>query len=188
MILKRFIAYLIDILVVFVIFITLQNLLPKNNDIVNLNHELKEYQEKYLNKEISLKEYFDEFNYINYQIDKKNIIYSGIYFALVCLYFIIIPVLSKGKTLGLSIFKLRIEGENIIRLIIRNIITNGLLYMLLNTILVKALNYNLYLYIMTILALTQILLVIISSFMIIYKRDRMGLQDILSKTKIIEEV
>lgn len=184
---KRFIAYVIDIMIVFLIFMILVKLLP-NNNVNNLNHELQVVQENFLNEEISSKEYISNFLQINYQIDNETSIYSGIYLMLICLFFIVIPTITKGKTIGLYIFKLKIDKPSVNILLKRNIIVNGILYLLLTTILVKILDYKLYFIIATILGFIQILLVIISAIMVIYRKDKKGLQDILSKSEIIKEV
>jgi len=186
---KRFLAYLIDITILILILITLDYFLPKDNINQELNLSLSQLEEQLLKKEITYNEYVTEFSKINYLIDKNNVIYSALNILLVCIYFVIIPVITKGKTLGLHILKIKIKGNlNINSLLLRNIFTNGILYMILNLILVYILKDKSYFIGITILGFIQILLVLISSFMIIYRKDKRGLQDIFSKTSIIEEV
>ena len=188
--LKRFLAYIIDILVLLVLFILLYKILPENTYIKEKNHELNVIEEKVLNNEIDYDEYWNEFIQINYEIDKEKALYSGLNVLLVCLYFIIIPVLTDGKTLGLYLMRLRIKADKkltVQNLFMRNILTNGILYMVICLIIVSFLKPKAYFYSISILGFIQILLVIISTFMIIYKQTGMGLQDIISKTKIIED-
>jgi len=186
---KRFLAYLIDITILILILITLDYFLPKDNINQELNLSLSQLEEQLLKKEITYNEYVTEFSKINYLIDKNNVIYSALNILLVCIYFVIIPVITKGKTLGLHILKIKIKGNlKINNLLLRNIFTNGILYMILNLILVYILKDKSYFIGITILGFIQILLVLISSFMIIYRKDKRGLQDIFSKTSIIEEV
>lgn len=189
---QRFLAYIIDFMVVFIILITLQKLLPKSNKIIELNHDMSILNEKLLKEEIMYQEYSSEFAKITYQIDKENVIKNGINILLVCLYFVIIPYITKGYTIGLSIMKLKLTGPDnrlkLNQLLIRNIITSGLLFMVVSLLFVCIFQNQTYFISITILGIMQLLLVIISAFMIIYRKDKRGLQDIISQTKIIKEV
>ena len=183
---KRLLAYIIDTLLLGVIFIILYKLIPINNEVIPLNHSLKELEEKFLNGTILFREYFSNYIQISYNIDKLNMIQIAINLLLVSFYFIIIPILTKGYTLGLYLFNLKIDGKlNFKNLFMRSIIINGLLFMISSVIAISFLNYKYYFITITILGFIQFLLVIISIFMIIYRKDKRGLQDIISNTKII---
>lgn len=188
----RFSAYLIDLMIIGLIFIIIYHFLPQSSEIQNLNHEITLQNEQLLNHTIRYSEYFHSFSKITYQLDRTNILYSGLNILLICFYFIIIPLLNKGKTLGLYILGLQIESEdnhlNMMQLFIRNLIVNGLFYLILSFIFIRFLQNETYFITITILGIIQILLVIISIFMILYRKDKRGLQDILSQTKITKEV
>lgn len=186
---KRLLAYVIDILVIFLIFFVLYNLLPSNNEIIELNHKLKQLEEQLFNQQINFGKYLEQFIKISYQIDKSNVLLSAINILLVIVYFIIVPMFTKGKTLGLYLMNLKIKSEEnlkIFSLFIRNIFTTGILYMMICLFMIFLVKSTPYFIIITILGFIQILLVIISSFMVIYRKDKKGLQDILSNTVIIE--
>lgn len=181
---KRFLAYIIDILIVLVICSIINNIIP-NTKINELNHSLNVITENVLNNEISMKEYLSNYIYVNYLIDKSNVLSTILNLVVLIIYFIIVPLLNGGKTIGLSILKLKIAGNvNFKNLFIRNIITTGILYIILNILLIFILKYKNYFIMLSILAFIQFLLVIISTFMVIYKKDEKGLQDILSNTYI----
>lgn len=188
---RRFSAYLIDLMVIGMIFMIIYYFLPQNN-IQELNHDLTIINEQLLNKQINYNTYIDEFSKITYQIDQEQVLFSGLNILLICFYFIIIPLMNHGKTLGLYILGLKISEDdghlNMNHLFLRNLITNGLLYMISALLLVHFLDYKTYFISITILGFIQILLVIISIFMILYRKDKKGLQDLISKTKIIREV
>lgn len=185
---KRFLAYVLDILILSIIFMLIYYFLPTNYEVQELNHSLASINEQVLNNQIEFNEYFNMFSQVTYQLDKANILYSGFNILLVCIYFVIVPVLTEGYTLGLYIFGLKITKKDkkisINDLLIRNLITNGLLYMIISLILVSLVNAKTYFIMITILGFIQILLVIISTFMILYRKDKRGLQDIISKTTI----
>lgn len=189
---RRFSAYLIDLMIIGLIFIIIYYFLPQNSEIQNLNHNLAFQNEQLLNHTIRYSEYFHSFSKITYQLDQMNILYSGLNILLISFYFIIIPLLNKGRTLGLYIVELQIKSNkkslNIFQLFIRNFVANGLLYLMLSFLFVHFIKNETYFIAITILGIIQILLVIISIFMIIYRKDKRGLQDILSQTKITKEV
>ena len=189
---RRFSAYLIDLMIIGLIFIIIYYFLPQNSEIQNLNHNLAFQNEQLLNHTIRYSEYFHSFSKITYQLDQMNILYSGLNILLISFYFIIIPLLNKGRTLGLYIVGLQIKSNkkslNIFQLFIRNFVSNGLLYLMLSFLFVHFIKNETYFIAITILGIIQILLVIISIFMIIYRKDKRGLQDILSQTKITKEV
>ena len=189
---RRFSAYLIDLMIIGLIFIIIYYFLPQNSEIQNLNHNLAFQNEQLLNHTIRYSDYFHCFSKITYQLDQMNILYSGLNILLISFYFIIIPLLNKGRTLGLYIVGLQIKSNkkslNIFQLFIRNFVANGLLYLMLSFLFVHFIKNETYFIAITILGIIQILLVIISIFMIIYRKDKRGLQDILSQTKITKEV
>ena len=181
---KRFVAYLIDITIVLLICTILYCLIP-NININEYNHSLNEFSEQVLNNKISIYGYITNSFRINYLISKTTSVYIALNIMLNIIYFIIIPIYTKGKTIGLALFKLKISGKITFKsMFIRNIFTTGIIYMILNVLLVNVLDYKLYTIIIAILSFIQLLLVILSTSMIIYRRDKKGMQDIYSKTYI----
>lgn len=189
---RRIGAYLIDLVIVVFILSAVYYFLPKKDHIQQLNHELTELNEQVLNKSISYSTYFKNFADITHQIDYEQSLYTGIDILLICLYFIIIPTLNKGRTLGLYILGLKIEDQSghlkFIHLLIRNLIINGILYMLVCFTCAYFMSGVPYFVVISIFGIIQILLVFISLFMILYRHDHKGLQDILSNTFITREV
>ena len=184
---KRFLAFIIDIILVTVLCLIICNLMA-NKETKILNNKLDIITDQVLSNEISNKNYLSDYFYINYKIDKINIVSEMISFFIIIFYFIIVPVYTKGQTLGLKLMKLKIKGKvSIQNMFRRNIITIGLLIYIAKIILIYVLNYKMYYIIMFILLFIQLLLVIISTFMILYNEDKKGLQDKLSST-YIEEV
>ena len=67
----------------------------------------------------------------------------------------------------------------------RSIIDIGLLYSLITVFLVQIVDYKTYFFTLVIFGIIQFLLVIISIFMILYRRDKRGLQDIFSRSNVV---
>ncbi len=186
---KRFIAYLIDFVFVMSIMMIINYFLIKIDNTFIMNN-INDITEKYLENRISFSKYFEQYSIYLNELDKRNIIFNLINFLLIFLYFVILPIVTNGKTLGKSILKIKIKRKdnkklNIINTMIRSIITVGLLYMLVSFITLYLVDSKIYFLILIILGFIQILLVIISGFMILYRHDKRGLQDILSKSNVI---
>ena len=180
---KRLIAYLIDIIIISLIISIIGLLLP--NIGINYNHDLNLLNESFLKGNITMHQFLSDYAYLSYIIDKSNVTFTALNLCIMIIYFIIVPLINNGQTLGLKLLNIKINGKiNIKNLFIRNILTIGLLYTLISIIIVHVLNFKYYFITMTILGFIQFLLVIISIFMIIYRKDEKGLQDILSNTYI----
>ena len=189
---KRGIAYIIDIIIIFFFLFCIYKFIPKNEELLSKQSEMNEISEQYLNKEINFSTYFDEYSTLIYEMDHCKMGDYMIILIVIHIYFIGIPYFTS-QTLGMKLLHLSYAQKNkeklsIPSLWIRNIIFNGLFYyigLILSQIVLKN---QIYFINVIILGIIQILLVIISQFMIIYRKDCRGLHDILSNTKIKEEV
>ena len=187
---KRFGAYLIDLLLLGLVLMVINFFIKQSDVIPTLNIDLANLNEQYLKNEISVNEYFNSYSSIIYRLDYERANQVGINILIILIYFVIIPVINKGKTFGLYIVGYKLSGVekevSINKLFIRNLISNGILYSLGSLFAVYLLKDTSYFICIIILGIIQILLVIISAFMITYRKDKKGLQDILSKTEIIK--
>lgn len=182
--LRRFSAFLIDALVILLIFMILYYFIPVD-DANGVSFNIKELTEKVLNSEMGRLNYYEEFSRNMYILDHSRVVFNGINTMIIMLHFILIPIITKGKTLGLYIMGLQLKGDLTIKnLFLRNLISTGLLYLVLSIILVYVTKDTLYFSLISILGIIQFLLVIISTFMIIYRKDKKGLQDIISSIEV----
>lgn len=188
---RRLIAYLIDFAFIAAILMILANFIPKSADFDFLNQDMNALTEQAMNNEITFESYLREYtNYLR-EIDKVNVLYNSISLIIIIIYYSIIPIFTSC-TLGKYIMKLRIERKdkknlNFYNLILRSIIDQGLLLSLITIIMAQLVSNKTYLITIFILGIIQILLVIISGFMILYRRDARGLQDIISNSKIVKK-
>lgn len=189
---KRILAYLIDIILVFIIVILLEALLPKNNNIEILNRELNDTTDQYFSKQINFSVYFNQTALIFKDLDEARIMYSVINAVLIFIYFIFIPYFFDGKTIGKKILKIKTirndqECLSLKNLVVKNMIDTGLMYMLFSLMLIYILPGTSYFTFTLFLSIFQIGLMIASFVMIIKRKDKRGLNDILSGTKVIED-
>jgi len=176
---KRILSYIIDITIIFIIMCIINNLFSNNLELNILNEE-------YFEKIITFNEYIENYKIVIHQIDKQNIIINIMSIILTIISFVVIPFLCNGQTLGMKLFKIKINKPLLNKILIRSLIINGLGYMTFMLIILYLVNDNLYFILMNLLSFLQIIVVIISVFMVLYRKDQRGLHDILSKTEIEE--
>ena len=188
---KRLSAYAIDIILVGAIIMLIYYFIPETKTVTNLQRNVAILNENYLNKQINTGEYINDYSILMHNLDKERMILIFINFIAIFSYFFVLQFFTKGKTLVKYILGIKIkpskEKLTIISLFIRNIIITGLGYLILTLLSLLLIPKNLYFYAITILGIIQLALVIISTFMIIYRKDRRGLQDILSKTTVVNK-
>ena len=183
---KRFSAFMIDIILIGILMIVIENIVPIK-DATYLNENMMELTEQVLNNEISMQNYYNEFAVNTYIMDKNSVFVLGLNTLIVILYFIAVPIITKGFTLGKYVVGIKYEGKlNIWNLFLRNIVTTGILQMILSIILIYVTKDTTYLTLTLILGFIQILLVIISAFMVLYRSDLKGIQDMISKIKVVQ--
>ena len=187
---KRLFAYLIDFVLLTTIVTIINCVLPTTTKQVEINKELDSLQQNLLDGEIDNKQYFDGYKKLLPELDKSNMAINVCNLVFILGYFIIIPVVNNGQTLGKKILKIKIEkidGNLTIRdMVIRNFITTSLLQLMISSTLVYIVNNDIYYNLSIFVSLLQILLVIITSVMIIYRKDEKGVQDLITGTQVIE--
>ena len=188
---KRLVAYIIDFLFVMSILMIVYNLFLKNDVVKGYELKLNLLSESYMKKEITFSKYTELYSEYIYKIDYNSIIKNILNIVLIFIYYIVFPFIFNGQTFGKKIMKIKIvdrkkEGKvSFVSLIIRSLIINALLVTLISIILVLLLKYNVYFITSSIFVILQLLLVIISACMLLYRKDKLSLEDILSNSKVI---
>lgn len=188
---KRIIAYIIDFIFVSAILMIVSYFIPKNGNVEFLNNDMNDLTEQVLNNEITFQSYAREYSVYLSNIDKENVIYNVTSVIILIVYYVIVPVIFKA-TLGKNIMKLEIKHKdgkklNLYNTFVRSCITEGMLYSLITVFLVQIVSSKTYLLNLIILGFIEFILVITSLFMILYKRDKRGLHDILSRSIVVDK-
>lgn len=187
---KRASAYLLDIVLFMAVFMFIAYLIPESANVAVLNKEFNELNDLLFSNQISFFKYIYRISSVMQDLDKERMLYSIINVIYIIIYFVIIPFKTK-RTLGMYLMRIHYdkkEGKvSLDDLLIRSMITCGLLYSLITLVIIYLVPGLAYFIISVFLAILQISLVIISIFMVIYRRDHKGLQDLLSKTIIVND-
>jgi len=216
-VIKRFVAYAIDIFIVSMIssLITSNTLINKDykkymdtyeeyEKIVDkyevdkdaLNEAL-EYEaitdEEYNIKLEKLNDSFDKDNIeYNYRLIKLSIVSTLISMLLILLYFVVIQYYFNGQTIGKKIMKLRVISNsdkklNILNYLIRSLILNSVFINTLSIVMVLVLSKSNYLIYNEIIYVVNYIVEMAIIFMMGFTKDNRGLQDYVANTKVIYE-
>lgn len=187
---KRVGAYLLDFFIVTLIvsiitmgFKTDSKVVSRMNDLIT----------SVTNEEISIEEYSNEIFEINYDY-QKSILPSTIISVVVSIgYFVVFATLNKGQTLGKKIFKLKVtnidgKAPSVWNMLRRSIPLYGIMTGIIHIVGIYVLNVKMFNYTSTIFNYVYYGFVIISLFMVMYKKNSRGLHDIIGGTKVEEKV
>ena len=106
---------------------------------------------------------------------------------LIIVSFVIIPIINNNQTLGQKLLKInKNKPLRIDDLVGRAVIVNGLGYMIFMFIILYLTSDNIYFILINILGFFQILMIIINSFMVIYSKEKRGIADYFTNTRIEE--
>lgn len=188
--LDRIKAYVIDLLVILIIYTFVNSILPQSDLLKKYKSDERSLKEAYIEQKIDLKDYTEQYEDIYYHISYESKLNNLIYLVSLLVYFVVLPYFFNGQTLGLFLNKLRIErftdGKiHMYQYLIRNIIIVGLGYTLLNNILIYFIDVSIYYKVLLIISAIQILLLISSWIMVICKYEKRGLHEIFSNTEMV---
>ena len=188
---KRLCAFILDIIFLSIIFSLVTFRFVNNAN--NFENELDIVLEQYENSEITVDEYNDKVFELNYESQKSSFMSNMVNVVLYVGYFVIFGYLNNGKTLGKKICKIKVVDINgnvpsIWRMFVRSLFIYGLITLLFSVMFVYILNVKIFTICFLIVTYVEIILMMITFFMILYRKDRRGLHDMIAKTNVIEEV
>jgi len=182
---KRMSAYLIDIIIMLIILGFINILYKPDNTLLNDNLNL--LTAEYASGDINFSTYMIQSSEIYKQIDLNNIIVNMINVIYIIGYFIILPYFYNGQTIGKKMMSINVRAISnkkltIPQLFIRNLIINGLFYLIAVIICSLIIPENYYFIIVTAMGIIQIGLILSSMLMVIYRKDKKGLHDLPART------
>ena len=187
---KRVAAYFIDAMIVSII----AGIISSGFTNSKYEKSVEEYEiltEKYVAQEITSDEYMTEYGKLIYDMQKSSVVVSVVTISATIAYFIVFQYLNKGQTIGKKLLKLKVkEKENnpsLKAIIIRTIMINSIFSGTLGIILLYILNKDNYYMGYSLISSIEMLFIFISALFILYRKDKLGLHDIIAKTEVIEE-
>ena len=188
--LQRLVSYLIDFFIVIFIVTGITFFIPTSDTYKEAYKEANEISDLYFNGEISNSEYLSRYGDVSYTMAKETIVVTVINLVVTIAYFGTYAYYMNGQTIGKKIMKIRVvnkDNSNVGHsiLIFRTAIIYGVIESIISLIILQFISSNMYLYAITPLEFLQYIFVLISLFMIMFRKDGRGLHDILFKTKVI---
>lgn len=185
---KRLGALIIDVLLLSLIANLVSGIFINEKDTKKLCNEEIQLLNDYSNNVIDSETLFENANSINYESSKLLIPYTIIYLFLSILYFVMYQKQSE-QTLGKKLLRIKIESEDddltMNQMVIRGLIINGILFNIIELSLLLFLPKALYLNAYSSIELVKYSLYIVIAFMVMFRKDRRGLHDIICHTKVV---
>jgi len=186
----RVLAYLIDIMIVTVLSSLVISVVPENKNYATYLTEYQKIQSSFLEGDMDADEYVNKSAEIVYDIDYSNVLPMIVEVGVLILYFIVFQFYNKGQTLGKRLLKIRVVSENdgevsMNQYILRSFIIPSIISKMLIIALVLFLGREYYYYCSFTVQGIQVMLIIVSIFMVMYSKTGRGLHDRLAKTKVI---
>lgn len=188
---QRALAYLLDFILLGLFTYALTLVVPQSETLKNTNTALENLNESYLNGKITYDEFVKAYLPLNQTFDKENMIINISNLSFIIVYFILYPFYHEGQTLGKKVMHLKVIKKNgfltVRTLVFRNFFTTSLFTLMLGSATVYFLPANIYFYLISFFSFIQFLLVILSCFMILYRKDKRAVHDCILKTAVIVE-
>lgn len=190
MTLKRTLSFVIDFIVIIIAFNIINSVFRESNYIKELKIEQNEILEEYTSHNIGFDNYFLRYSKVVHAIAKENIVSNIIYTIFMLIYLVVVPYIFKGRTLGTYINGIQIERFDkgklkIYQLFIRNSVVFGLIYLIVSNLCIFISNKYYYL-VISIIGLLQIIVALFSANMILFTKNKRGIQDLISNTETVK--
>lgn len=187
---KRLGAYLLDtIFLTIVVAIITTGMTSKEYD--DAYNEYLELNEKYMAQEITVGEYLDDISPLMYTMNKSSVLVTGINVGLSIAYFIVFQYLNKGQTLGKKLLKIKVvengKAPSLKSMIIRSILIDSIFSGLIGIIFIFVLKQNTYYLGYSIVQMIETMFIFVSALFVLYRKDKLGLHDIIAHTEVLEE-
>lgn len=186
----RLLAYILDMVVISFIVAVVGIVIPANDNYEALQKENVALQEKYLKQEISTEEFIRQNAYITYDLDYASVMDYIVEITIMIFYFIVFQFYNGGQTLGKKLMGLKVVGMDDKKLTIndyiyRSMVLHSVLVNILVVILVLFMSRDYYFYVSFPLQFIQLVVLLVTIFMVLFRKDGRGLQDMVGHTKVV---
>lgn len=196
-VLKRVMAYIIDVLIFSIVLTPIINWSVINPYVDEYTENYSEYTElvEQANAgeiDTETDEYKDKIVDLNYNINKYKVISSSISVAGFLLYFAVLQWALKGQTIGKKIMKIRVVANNedkklnVGNYILRSLILNNIIFSIILIIGVYIFKAPGYYTLSMVVSYLQLLVMSLIMLMVVLRKDYRGLHDFVAGTKVID--
>ena len=185
---KRFLAFIIDSIIISFVCALIAVPFLDSNKVTKLSNDTKSIVEDYTNDKISIEEYTDQVNNIEYQLSKEMGLYSLLMLVVGISYYGIYQY-KTSKTLGKKLMHIKLDSNNgeltLNQVLFRCLIINCLIFSFIELVFLVFANSTIYLVASSTLHMIYYFILISSFFMITFRKDKRGLHDVICNTKVV---
>lgn len=183
-------AYVLDALLIFAISSVISVFIPNKGS--DIEKEMTVLLEEYTNGEIDAQVYLDKYSNLTYQYQKENWVLSLASVSLSLIYYVVFAWYNKGQTIAKKLMNIKVVDNktgnkpSFIQMFLRNMV----IYSLLSGIVMLVLLFvsgKIFVYTYIGFAIIELLFVILTVMFVLYRKDKRGLHDMMSGTKVIKE-
>lgn len=188
---QRFVAFMIDLILVSVFTSLVTAIIPTNSSIDKLYNQQVKIVENYTSGKIAMQEYVNQLVDINYDIAKQTGIITLVSIAISLLYYVLYVYKNDGQSIGKKIMRIKIKKKDKDKeltmndLLFRTMILQGTLVSIIGFCTILFLDKDTYLATNSLLNLVQYSILIISFFLVAFTKEKQGLHDIVAKTEVV---
>jgi len=187
---RRVVAYIIDIIFVTLLATAISMVFIDNTNYQKTTEELRDLARKYSEKEITIEEFNEQSETLNYYMAKESVGTTIINCGVAIIYYVVLCYYCHGITLGKYIMKLRLVSANdkelnIGNYLIRALFVDLILSNIINIICVYSMNEETFKAIYPKLSSVLSIFLLATILFIMYREDGRGLHDLMSNTKVI---
>ena len=188
---QRFVAFMIDLILVSFITSLVTAIIPTNSSIDKLYDQQVKIVENSTAGKIPMQEYVNQLVDINYDIAKQTGIITLVSIAISLLYYVLYVYKNDGQSIGKKMMKIKIQKKDKDKeltmndLLFRTMILQGTLVSIIGFCTILFLDKDTYLATNSLLNLIQYSILIISFFLVAFTKERQGLHDMVAKTEVV---
>lgn len=191
---QRLLAYLIDYIIISLIF-SLFALSFNTTTLNDINDQINETMNKIVNidtEKDNLEQLNNQLIDLQYKYQQESKTATAISLLITFVYFTIFQYLNKGQTIGKKILKIRVVNKeekepNFLTMFLRTFIVQGILTTTISLLAIFILTKELYMETYVILNSTMSIFVVVCALMVLYRKDRRGLHDMMAGSQVIKE-
>ena len=197
---KRIMAFLLDILLVFFLASLVTSIHFINPYYKKYEKSFAEYSEvtnNYLEEKISEKEFL-QLNYVNYyNVSRFSVPYNIAIVVILILYFVVFQKFNNGQTMGKQIMKIKVVNNSdnkdvsLIKYLLRSlpiyyISIGAIIPLLLNSLALLFVKGKMFYIVSACINYAFVILGVVTLTIMLSRKDKRGLHDLIAGTKVIE--
>lgn len=190
--LQRLVAYLIDAFIITIAISMIASLFVNSDAIQKINNELVDLINRLQNNDVSYLTYIKEVSVLELELAKQNGITTIVTLFVEILYFVVFQIYNSGQTIGKKIMKIKVISNNgeltMNQMIVRSLLINSVLLNMISLVAVSFINDPMqYLYVFGSFESIQYLFVIVTTLMVMFRKDHVSLHDMITNTRVIKD-